>query len=93
MKVRYRRSTVEVDGERRKICDCCKKVAKKIDVHHWRYEFSTDEVRKNPILVMKNTSQLCFRCHRIADSMRHIFENPELSDKLVCLMREAMVKK
>jgi len=45
---------------------------KTTQIHHWKYAFHPDTVRKNPILILENTSELCFTCHQIADDLRSI---------------------
>ena len=82
MKIRYRRITVEVEGERPKKCCVCEKEFKKIDMHHFKYAYKTDEVRKNPQLALENTIPVCYYCHRIADALRKIEENEERVDKI-----------
>ena len=75
--VKYRRATVYLDfNPRTGICSCCNKEFK-TQLHHWIYEFETKEVRKKPELVLKNTSELCYYCHRLANSYKHILEQPE----------------
>ena len=89
IRIKYRRTTITLDtaelGRIPAYCECCgkrkinlpyvTKGVKKLDFHHWIYAYTTEEVRKNPILVVENTSRLCFRCHMIADAIRKIFEN------------------
>jgi hypothetical protein len=66
--------TLPVDP-RRGICDACKKSVAKGEIksthlHHWWYEFQPKTVKENPMLVLKNTSELCFYCHQLADAVR-----------------------
>ena len=82
MKLKYRRLTVEVDFVRPKKCCVCEKTFKKIDMHHWKYAYKTDEVRKNPQLALHYTIPVCFYCHRIADAFRKLTENADRSDKI-----------
>ena len=77
--VRYRNTNIRVDVDyqiRKHICQCCGRTGK-CDLHHWKYEFTTKEVKKNPELALKNTSELCFTCHNIANSMKHIYDADE----------------
>lgn len=58
-------------------CVACKrsKEAGEIKVtamHHTKYEFSVQQVLKNVFLALKNTLELCFPCHQIADGFRGI---------------------
>lgn len=50
-------------------------------LHHAKYEFSTGQVLKNVFLALKNTLELCFPCHQIADGFRGILTIGS-SDKL-----------
>lgn len=55
-------------------CACCGKVVgeeiKTTALHHWWYAYQPETVRKNPILVLDNTIELCFGCHQVADAIR-----------------------
>jgi hypothetical protein len=72
--VMYRRAHILVDwDDRPEFCESCGRMRpeiKQLDTHHYRYEFSSDEVRAQPDLVKKNTVILCFKCHRAADAIR-----------------------
>ena len=68
---------------RKGICQCCGKSKHRImpdgkpeikstQIHHWRYAFQPETVKKNPILILENTSELCFPCHQVADGLRSI---------------------
>jgi len=85
--VLYRRTRVPVDMERSPVCEACGR-AGKIDMHHYRYAYSTDEVRKNRSLVLNNTIQLCMKCHGVADSIRDIEENADLAEKVIALLNQ-----
>jgi len=87
MKIKYRKLTVEVEGERPKKCSICGKEFKKIDLHHFKYEFTTEQVRKNPQLALKNTIPVCYYDHRIADAIRKVMDNPERSKKIAKLLK------
>lgn len=71
IKVCYRRAVFSVQADKPQTCQCCGKKGK-IDLHHWKYDFKTSEVRKNKQLALKNTSWLCFTCHRYADAIRAV---------------------
>jgi hypothetical protein len=77
-----------------KVCQGCGKTVgkeiKKLDCHHWKYEFESKEVKANPILVLKNTSWLCFRCHRIGDAIRITCEDLFKTRDLTKLMNKAI---
>ena len=85
--VLYRRTRVPVDMERSPVCEACGRTGK-IDMHHYTYAYSTDEVRKNRPLVMNNTIQLCMKCHGVADSIRNIEENADLAEKVIMILRK-----
>ena len=87
MKIKYRRITVEVPRERPKKCAICGKEFKKIDLHHFRYEFTTKQVKENPELALKNTIPLCYYDHRIADAIRKVMDNPERSKKIADILK------
>lgn len=58
-------------------CVACKRSKKSGEIkvtalHHTKYEFSTGQVLKNVFLALKNTLELCFPCHQIADGFRAI---------------------
>jgi len=81
--IKYRRASIKVDIERPKTCSCCGKTQKKIDYHHWIYAYPTDEVRKNPQLVLDNGNWLCFTCHNIANALKHVMNtHPVVIEKL-----------
>jgi hypothetical protein len=92
--IMYKRTLILIDAPKIKYCECCLKKQgkeiKKLDTHHWRYEFTSKEVKANPKLVLKNTSVLCFRCHRVADALRICHENPLLTEKLNELRSKAV---
>ena len=68
---------------RKGICRACGKSKHKGEIkvtalHHWWYEFQPKTVKANPILALKNTSELCFYCHQLADAIRAlIYAKPE----------------
>ena len=57
-------------------CQAChKKVGEGIkftQLHHYRYAYRWETVKKNPVLALAYTIELCFYCHRIADAVRMI---------------------
>lgn len=68
---------------RKGICECCGKSIHKIDsdgkpeikltqLHHWMYAHTPEAVKKNPLLVLDNTVEVCFTCHQVADGLRAI---------------------
>ena len=66
--------TLQIDP-RKGICDACKKSIargeiKTTHLHHWWYAYIPKTVKANPILVLDNTSELCYYCHKLADSIR-----------------------
>jgi len=84
MQIRYKRIKVKVDHKKPTICKCCGNTPKPrgMHMHHTKYEFTIDEVRKKPELALKNTIGLCYHCHRLANCMRILEENKEKYKKL-----------
>lgn len=62
---------------------------KATSLHHWIYAYKAETVRKNPILVIDNTSEFCFACHQIADGLRNIMR---LSPERVILVTKLLPK-
>lgn len=80
--IKYRRATIQLKQNPRKgICECCGRKGK-TDLHHWTYEFETKEVKKHKELALKNVNELCFFCHRVANSMRIVESNIYICNKL-----------
>jgi hypothetical protein len=99
----YKRTMIRIDADKYpkiNYCEGCNKKKgecgqsgkpiKKLDTHHWKYEFSSKEVKAKPELVLKNTSVLCFRCHRVGDAIRISFEDKPLTDCLLELRAKAV---
>lgn len=38
--------------------------------HHFKYAYELNTVRKNPLLALENSVELCWSDHQIADSLR-----------------------
>jgi hypothetical protein len=62
---------------RKGVCEGCGKSVAKGEIkctslHHWKYAFKPATVQANPVLVLENTSELCFACHRVADGLRNL---------------------
>jgi hypothetical protein len=72
-RVRYRRARFAVECRRPAWCEWCRRPGR-VELHHWKYAYTTKEVRKDPPLALKNTRWLCFRCHILADAMRKLRE-------------------
>jgi len=66
--------TLPFDPRKGKCMACGKSKAKgeikSTCLHHWWYEFKPATVKKNPILALRNTSELCYYCHQLADAIR-----------------------
>ena len=94
----YRRTRIPLEFNPRKgICNLCNKSIKKGEInvthmHHLFYEFSTEEVRKNHQLALKNTIEVCFSCHRVIQQFQNALklENRQVLINLVNLMPEKM---
>ena len=87
-RIQYRRSsiTVHIDCPIRKgICEACGRKGL-THLHHYKYEFSTKEVRKDPELALKNVIELCYSCHQIGDSLRIVEHNIGIANKILKLI-------
>jgi len=68
---------------RKGVCDACGKSKHRGEIHstalhHWWYEFAPKTVKENPVLALKNTSELCYYCHQLADAIRALlYARPE----------------
>jgi len=56
-----------------KVCgkDKAKGEIKTTQLHHWYYKYNVETVKKNPLLALENTIELCYGCHKIADWLRN----------------------
>ena len=78
---------------RKGICQACGKSKAKGEIkytclHHWWYEFKPATVKENPILVLKNTSELCYYCHQLADAIRALlYAHPKRVAQVAELLR------
>lgn len=66
------------ENPREGICDACGRSVHKGEIktthlHHWFYAYRHSTVRKDPTLALENLSELCYRCHKVADSLRTLF--------------------
>lgn len=65
--------TLPFDPRKRK-CSACGKIVgediKMTAMHHWWYAYAPKTVKKNPLLALENTSELCYYCHQLADAIR-----------------------
>ena len=90
MYIKYRRARIKIETKKPDKCECCGKKAKKLDYHHWKYAYTTDEVIRNPLLVLDNTSVLCFPCHKRGDALRICWEEPLVTEKLNIIRKRDM---
>lgn len=89
----YRRARIPLNFNPRKgICKLCGKSIEKGEItithlHHMIYEFTTDKVRKNHQLALKNTIEICFSCHTALHAIQEAIkpENQQLLIKLLNL--------
>jgi hypothetical protein len=91
--VRYQQSTIMVPyprNPRKGICEVCgrsidKKEIKTTQLHHWVYKYETETVKKNPLLALENTIEVCFGCHKICDWLRSATTEtkPENFDRII----------
>jgi hypothetical protein len=82
MRLKYRRATFTIECNKPTVCEACGGKGK-IDLHHYKYEFKTSEIRKNKLLILKNTIWVCFPCHQVADGIRRTEEQPERTRKIM----------
>lgn len=75
IRVRYRRIRVYVNTKKPSKCECCGRPGR-LELHHWKYQHTTAEVRFHPQLALDNTTWLCFTCHKLADALRKILDAP-----------------
>lgn len=74
--------TLPFDPHKR-ICEACGKSVARGEIkftafHHWWYAYAPKTVKDNPILVLDNTSELCFYCHEVGDAIRALlYTKPE----------------
>jgi len=75
--VRYKQTPIRIPkNPRTGVCQGCgrsvkKKEIKRTHIHHWRYDYLPETVKANPMYVLNNTNEFCFRpCHRAADALR-----------------------
>jgi hypothetical protein len=77
---------------RKGICEACgkskaKQEIKMTSLHHWRYAYAPETVKKTPMLILDNTVELCFACHQIADGLRNVMRlSPDRAMRVVRLM-------
>jgi len=76
-KIQYQTVTVTVVTDkpvRKGECEACRrKIGEGIrttQLHHYKYVYKPATVKKNPILALENTLELCYGCHPIADALR-----------------------
>jgi len=77
--VSYKRVRAKIKwNPRRHVCECCGAKGW-TSLHHWKYAYSSAEVRKDNTLAVHYTTELCFPCHELANAMRKLYEeDPEL---------------
>ena len=81
IRVKYRKLRVWVVAVRPKKCPVCWRVGQ-IQLHHWIYAYKTAEIRKEPRLVLKNATFLCFPCHKIGDAIRKVHEDKDATHRI-----------
>ena len=76
--LKYKHATVRLPFNPRKgVCMACGKSVKKGEIkvtqmHHYRYAYSVTQVKKHPELALRNTLELCYTHHQLADAIRVI---------------------
>lgn len=83
--IRYRNANIKLlTNPRKGICEVCGYKGL-TNCHHWKYEFSTQQVRENPELALKNVVELCYIHHKIANALKLLimFSSNENNDKIL----------
>ena len=100
----YERKTVyvELDSPPKKgRCEACGRVCGKgikiTALHHHCYKYSKKRVIREPQLSLENTSEVCFSCHRVANSLMNLLSVKANNIKVIInvakLMPEDMKEK
>ena len=76
---------------RDQVCECCN-FHGWTNIHHWRYAYTYAQIRENNSLALRYTTELCFRCHMIADAIRVVEEAKEQHPKIVRKLYELREK-
>ena len=59
--------------------------------HHWVYAYKAETVRNNPILVLDNTVEICWACHKVADALRDmLYMSPERTVSIMIHMPKTL---
>jgi predicted metal-dependent hydrolase len=79
---------------RKGICECCGDKESRTNLHHWKYKYKVKEVRKNPLLALENTTELCFpKCHDVANALNLIKKtDKKIIEKLEELKKQVLKK-
>ena len=49
------------------------------NIHHWLYAYTYSDVRKNNLLALNYTTETCYVCHELGNSLRKIIaEDPSM---------------
>lgn len=73
-------------------CEACEKTIgsgqlKITQLHHWYYKYKNETVKKNPMLALENTIEVCYADHQIADGLRMILRlNPDRAAHVAMFM-------
>jgi hypothetical protein len=66
---------------RKNQCACCDRRGL-TNIHHWLYRYSRKQVMQNNMLALNYTTEVCFTCHELANSLRKLFtESPNMTIK------------
>lgn len=63
------------ENPREGVCDSCLRSKRRGEInvshlHHHKYQYKHNTLKKDPYKVLENLSELCFTCHTYADSLR-----------------------
>lgn len=82
--IKYRRTRIYFDENQHTGICIIRGPSKKTDFHHWLFEFPTKQVKKNPQLALKNTVEVSFQIHDLANTLRKLAE-ADLQDILILI--------
>ncbi len=88
----YRKIRVQVEGTRPTRCAACAAQGR-IEMHHWKYAYTTEQVRKNPQLALENTIPFCYQCHKLADAIRNLMRDRFRFNQVMVALSYAAIQK
>jgi hypothetical protein len=76
------------------VCDACGRSIEKKEItitqlHHWIYAWKIATLKKDPIKVLDNLSELCYSDHKIGDALREILSVKK--ERLISVIQVALL--